>query len=582
MLSKTPNFDAKIKTLLDAESLGERTCAMTGEKWQFDEREMEWCRRFGAPVSKYAPLTRMKWLTAFRTSFEIFWNKHAFTGEPILTYVHPDINIPVITDQEWHNLDVGADPKYQREIDLVRPLFDQVRDLVQVVPMGARREWKNIVNTVGVGMWDVEDCYIVFSTVVAKRAMYTYYCLEGCEDITQSVFVHTAQNCFGSTRIDRCHSCVVALESRDCINCSFVFDCRNCEDCFGATNLRNKKYVFFNEQLSREDYQQRVKAIDLSCRATYEQYYQKFKDLIGASAFPENFNLNSAESTGEYLTDCVRVTDSYYMQKCTDCAYNYGSAGAERCYYVSSAYPSADVWMSAIMLECSQIKYSVMCGKSRDLEYCNNCHDCESCFGCVGLRNKKFHIFNKQYTEEEYWKKVDELKCAMLDRGEYGEFFPLDLSPNGMQFSMTPVLYNVDVEQMEQFGAPMYDPDRGAVLAPKKTVDEAPLISAEVPDCLKDIDPSVWVGKPFMDTKVNRRWTVVPKEFAFYQSHNLPFPKEHYTSRLRGQIEMMNLPLYEQLSCSACSASIRVAKNKTFTARKVYCTACYLQYLETR
>ncbi|MEK7105336.1 MAG: hypothetical protein AAB865_01495 [Patescibacteria group bacterium] len=581
-MSKTPNFDTKLKAMLVAEQIGERTCAISGEKWQFDEREMRWCRQFNTPVSRYSPLTRLKWLSAFRTSFEIFWNKHAFTGEPILTYVHPDIKTPIVSDQEWHNLDVGSMPEYQREVDLTRPMLDQFRDLVSVVPMGARREWKNIVNTVGVGMWDVEDCYIVFSTVGTKRAMYTYYCLEGSEDITQSVFVRTSQSCFGSTHIDRCHSCTVAVESRDCINCAFIFDCRNCEDCFGASNLRNKKYVFFNEQLTKEQYQERMKSIDLSCRSTYKEYYQRFIDLIGSAAFPENFNMNSGDSNGEYLTDCVRVTDSYYMNKCTDCAYNYGSGGAEGCYYLSSAYPATNSWMCAVLLDCSNVKYSAMCGKSRELEYCYNCHDSEYCFGSVGLRNKKFHIFNRPYSEEEYWKKVDELKCAMLDRGEYGEYFPLDLSPNGMQFSMTPILYDVEVDEMKKFNAPMYDPDRGAVLAPKKTVEEAPLNSADVPDCLKDVDPSLWVAKPFMDQKVNRRWTVVPKEFEFYRSHNLPFPEEHYTSRLRRQIQMMNLPLREVVNCAACHKSITVGKNKTFTARKVYCTDCYLKYLETK
>ena len=581
-MSNTPNYDAKVKAILDGLVPGERVDRLTGEKWILSQEEIGWYKKFGAPPSMYSPLTRMKWLSAFRTSFEIFWNKHAFTGEPILSYVHPDIQIPIVSDQEWHDLDVGATPEYQREIDLARPVLEQCRDLVRVVPMGARREWKNIVNTIGVGMWDVEDCYIVFSTVRAKRAMYTYYCLENCEDIVQGTFVMTSQNCFGCTRIERCHSCNFALESRDCINCSFIFDCRNCEDCFGATNLRNKKYVLFNEQLTKEEYQKRLSEVDLSCRSTFHEYHKRFLQLVETSAFPENFNINSADCQGEYLSDCVRVRESYYMQKCTDCAYNYGSSGAERCYYVSSAYPASDCWMSAVQLNCSQSKYSAMCGNSRELEYCNNCHDCESCFGCVGLRNKKFHIFNKPYSEAEYWQKVDGLKCAMLDRGEYGEFFPFDVSPNGMQFSMSPVLYDVDEAEMKRFGAPIYDPDRGAVLAPKKTVEVPPLRSEDVPDCLAEVEPDKWVGKAFMDTKANRRWTVMPKEFAFYQSHHLPFPEEHYTSRLRGQLQLLNLPLWEQKNCVACNASISVGKNKTFTARKVYCTACYLKYLETR
>ncbi|MBU1758444.1 hypothetical protein KKG31_04785 [Patescibacteria group bacterium] len=36
-----------------------------------------------------------------------------------------------------------------------------------------------------------------------------------------------------------------------------------------------------------------------------------------------------------------------------------------------------------------------------------DCIGCEFCFGCVGLRNKKYHIFNKEYSYEEY-KKITE------------------------------------------------------------------------------------------------------------------------------------------------------------------------------
>lgn len=40
--------------------------------------------------------------------------------------------------------------------------------------------------------------------------------------------------------------------------------------------------------------------------------------------------------------------------------------------------------------------------RSKDLEYCMNCLECENCFLCAGLVGKKYHILNKEYTEEVY------------------------------------------------------------------------------------------------------------------------------------------------------------------------------------
>jgi hypothetical protein len=38
---------------------------------------------------------------------------------------------------------------------------------------------------------------------------------------------------------------------------------------------------------------------------------------------------------------------------------------------------------------------------------------CSFCFGCIGLTNRQFCIFNKQYTKEEWHEKVDEIFSQM-------------------------------------------------------------------------------------------------------------------------------------------------------------------------
>ncbi len=57
-MSKTPNFNLKIKAVLDATKPGERVCALTGEKWMMTEEEIGWYKKFHVPPSKYRPLTR--------------------------------------------------------------------------------------------------------------------------------------------------------------------------------------------------------------------------------------------------------------------------------------------------------------------------------------------------------------------------------------------------------------------------------------------------------------------------------------------------------------------------------------------
>jgi len=44
-MSKTPNYDAKVKEILDALEPGERVCELTGEKWQLDQDYIDRCRK---------------------------------------------------------------------------------------------------------------------------------------------------------------------------------------------------------------------------------------------------------------------------------------------------------------------------------------------------------------------------------------------------------------------------------------------------------------------------------------------------------------------------------------------------------
>ena len=83
---------------------------------------------------------------------------------------------------------------------------------------------------------------------------------------------------------------------------------------------------------------------------------------------------------GNKLVDCLSVTESEKCYQCIDC---------NKCY--DSTY----------LLDCNN---STNCDFSAFLNSCTNC------FGCVALTHKKYCIFNKQFTKEEYFEKIKELK----------------------------------------------------------------------------------------------------------------------------------------------------------------------------
>ena len=59
--------------------------------------------------------------------------------------------------------------------------------------------------------------------------------------------------------------------------------------------------------------------------------------------------------------------------------------------------------------KCTNVKWSLYSFECRDSSFLFDCKNCSDCFGCAGLRNKKYCIYNKSYTKEEYFEKIKEL-----------------------------------------------------------------------------------------------------------------------------------------------------------------------------
>ena len=216
-----------------------------------------------------------------------------------------------------------------------------------------------------------------------------------------------------------------------------------------------------------------------------------------------------------------------------------------------------------------------------NLEYCLDCYDCENCFACVGLRKKRFCIFNVQYSEEEYWQRVDELKCVMLERGEYGEYFSAAFSENGLEYSMGDAFFGYSEAELTRYQAPRFDPKRGAVIGPSGAIADLPSIDVKnIPDRLSEIDEKTFVGKPILDPILNRPFSVVSGEMAFYKNQKMAFPREHFLRRLKALIRTSNSPEPEVKPCANCQKETVSYRNPSFGERRVFCKDCYLRFLE--
>ncbi len=345
-----------------------------------------------------------------------------------------------------------------------------------------------------------------------------------------------------------------------------------------SSNQRHKKYIWRNQQLSEVEWKEKMSAINLGSFSVFDALYREFKNQIGTHAvWPENFNERTENSTGEYLKNCVNVKHSWFCDGAKDSAWTlWGNLGTER-VYLGCDPGSSDAFGNMIAVRSSQCRFSWVLNACVACEYCVECQDCENCFGCVGLKRKKFHIFNRPYSEEEYFSKLDGIKCAMLERGEYGQALPGVLMQTPFQHSGGVCCFDYSKDEQKALQAQQYEAslDNGFgdwTNRPMRSLED-------LPDSINDIQND-WIGVGIMDPILKRPYSIHPMELELYKRLRLPIRREHFIKRVEDLWQEMNKVDVENRSCETCHISLIVAVNSTYPHRRVFCKNCYTAFIE--
>ncbi|MFH1252872.1 MAG: hypothetical protein V1664_00875 [Candidatus Uhrbacteria bacterium] len=573
---KTPNYDAAVAKILTELKSGERTCELMGEKWLLQQTEIDIYKKFNVPPIKFSPNTIWKQMAYYDCGFQFWWNKHFETGKPVLSFHHPASGVRVLPDKEWHAKDFS---NTFENLDLARPFFEQLRALELRVPLLATFNRVEPENSITLFSFGDRNSYFTFACK-SERSFFS----AGGFGISDSSVVWLGSNITESHNVlhgQRLHRCRFVRASYDCLNSTFLFDCRNCRNCFGATNRRNGEYLFFNEQLTKDEYEKRLAAIDLGKRSEAEFWQKKFDDLLlSQGIWPENFNVNTEQSSGDYLSNAVRCTE------CFDSADNpvdnwhsawmYGNS--QGCAYGWGLIDNTDVYMCVSCPNSSRTKFSYRSFRLENCEYCLMCTDCQDCFGCIGLKNKKFCILNKQYTEEEYFKYLDEIKMELLNRGEYGHYLPVSLATTYVPEGGAVIYCGAILAELEKIGGLVFDPnDESATGIDRLT--STPRQRSEIPDSIDDLTDD-WIGVPIFDEQAKRTFSFLKPELDHYRALRIAPPNTHFIRRLNEVAMSGQQSVFEKRACAECQKEITVTGCQQYPNRRVFCHGCYLKFIE--
>lgn len=531
----------------------QKTCTHCQKDFKLDTQDQAFYKEMAVPHPTQCPSCREQRRLAWRNERTLYLRKCDLTGEPTLSVFSEDKPYKVYKNEHWYS-DKWNAMDYGQDFDFSRPFFEQFNELLHKVPQLALSTTGNqnsdYINQAG---W-CKDCYLIFEADYNDKCMYSTH-IGDSRDCMDTLQVMKSELCYEC--VD-CQNCYNLRFAQDCMNCSdswFLKNCIGCSDCFGCVNLRNKKYCIYNQQHSREEYLQKLASFDLQNLASLQKMEEEF--LKYAVQFPcKNYHGTQNEnSVGDYLyntqncrdcfdvynaQDCRFVTESRNVKKVYDMTVFGSQKGVEFCYEcheigegVRNIYFSDQVWEG-----CYDIYYSKLC--------IQNSHNL---FGCVGLRKAAYCILNKQYSKEEYEALMPRIVEHMRKTGEYGEFFPANMSPFAYNETLAQQHYPLSKEEAKNQG---YD---------WKEEVKNPVVSG-VPVCVD-------CGKNFK---------IVSQEQEFYQKMKLPEPTTCSECRHKKRFSKRNPRKLWERSCTQC-ASPTLSSYAPERPEKVYCEACYLKLI---
>jgi len=495
---------------------------------------------------------------AWRNERHLFRRKDS-EGKTQFCGLHEEIPATVY-DLDFWNSD-GWDPMaYGRDYDFSRPFFEQFKEFLYAVPWPAKSIVRMVNSEYCDQNSDAKNAYLCFNGSGVENSAYIVSGIEVKESFDLYEARHTELS-YESYMADESHRVLFSVNCEECSDVRFSKNLMGCMNCFGCVNLRNKSYYIFNEPYSKEAYAEYLAQFDFGSYRTIAELKKKAHAFwLG---FPMRYTLaiKCTNSTGEHIERSKNLKECYSVHEGENLAYSqFMDPPVSNSYdYTNWGLSSSQMYESITCgEECDSVKFSWASWPAcRNIEYCAFCRSSEDCFACVGLKKKKYCIFNKQYTKEEYKELRAKIIAHMNERpyvrevrnekGEmrkmeyrYGEFFPPEFSPYAYNETLAQDFFPLTKAEAEAKNFLWREPEARKY---ETTVD-----ARNLSDNIKNA-PNEILKEIIKCEKCSKPYRIIEMELQFYRHVHLPLPHLCPNCRFMERFKFVNPPKFWHGKC---------------------------------
>ncbi len=525
--------------------------------------------KMGVSAPANCPECRFQWRAVWRNEMSLYNQKCKLCGKSVITMYHPKSPYVVYCNSCWTS-DKWDPFSYAVTYDASCPFFDQFGELLKKVPKCATYSTAsmgpNINSDYANFAGSNKDCYLVFNSGPQNENCAYSRGIMRSRDAFDAYYGLDVERSYEGVNIQKSTGVVWGQNVVECLDSWLLLSCSGCTNCFGCVNLRNKSHCFFNEQLSKEEYDKRVSEI-MGSYAKFQEALEKFK--VFALQFPrrENNNLKSVGSSGDYIFECKNAVNCFEVSGCEDIKYCFAPKFVRDSYDILGHGRQSELLLEGVGVGvATKVIGSWWVDNAHDIEYSFATRSGEYCFGCDAIKGGSYVILNKKYSQEEYQKIRGQIVAELKQKGLYGLFIPPALAP--FAYNETVGQDNLPLTKEEATKRGFRWEEEQQLTRGKET-----LKSEQILDHIKDVQDSI-TQEVLGCTVCGRNYKITPAELQFYRRMLIPIPRQCFYCRHADRLKRRGPMKIFDRQCAKCSKAIKT----TYAPDRpeiIYCEACY-------
>jgi hypothetical protein len=351
-----------------------------------------------------------------------------------------------------------------------------------------------------------------------------------------------------------------------------------------------KQYYIFNKELTKKDYENKLKDIfsSFSSVEKFKKWFSEFqnrfkkrnlKNLLSENAY---WNVIRYSKNIIWWFDSIDLQDSFHSTICWIWSNNIINSYAA---WLNSSFINEVIWNSV-----SNKSWFFAFWSWNNSYYFIDWRHLNNCFLVSWLIQKEYCLLNKQYTKEEYEKLVPKVIEKMESEWIWWKFFDTDLSPFPYNdtiandyFPVKEIVYLdkdkkiIKKEKCEEFW-------EGIVyILESKIVSEAILDlwweekinikwrtenidikipknikiinSEDLPEKIEDIKDEI-LKTIIICSESNSPFKIIKEELEFYRKYNLPIPRFHPDIRFKNRLSKRHKNNLYLRNCNKCKKEV--------------------------